>query len=788
MVRSALVVSIALFLPASASAPLLASSRATEARFDWAGLVLVRPGRTIDEPGTGAPPLPAGQDGDGFPDTDETVDLSVLLSNKSGQSLSGVSVRLWSTDPKVDCIANPVIVFGAIAPGATVPSPAPFRFRVAATADRGGTAPPATCAAGACSNGAGSCVVAADCARTALDAYAARFHATVTANELPAGGETDIFAVELDLNSTTAERTTSSFVEGFEGGAAGVFFMNLDDSLATNALSDGRRCPYNDPDAVNSNSPGDPWCYLGFATGQAPVNDWHLHDTSAVDGGRAFAGLRSLHYGIHSTPGLDTYGLSQLDAVRTRNPVHLAARICRDDPAADPRSCNEAADCAVVGGGPCVAATPELSFRHQVSLEDDRSSASFERTTDRAVVQVRTTLGTVWQKAYPYENGYDRMSQDTFSNCTFDPIDDGNDEDDYFQPGDPMRRLGPSSTCAPEFAFAYLGDTDAPYAAANVGRARDGGGLPGSLGIGTWVTSRFDLSAFRGRSVTVRWLVTSVKLEDFPSHEAVFHYNPNPVDDGWYLDDVRMTQTLATFSPTASLDATDRSTLPTCAGACAGVTADLDAIPAPSPAPGYPVGLSSAGSIASSCPGGELLREFWVDADASGTLGVPPDYAFTEATFGASAAVTPDGTTSYGVRVRCAADPSCADDATATVIVECPPAGTYSPVEWSSTLRFTSKSFLATNDAGQSGDMVRGLLSSLRAGGAFGAESCLRNDTPLAAPFDFQRPPSGDGYYYLLRGSEPWCAEASTWSTEHPKENPGDPGKRDREITVCPAP
>ena len=39
----------------------------------------------------------------------------------------------------------------------------------------------------------------------------------------------------------------------------------------------------------------------------------------------------------------------------------------------------------------------------------------------------------------------------------FDPADDGSDEDDYFDPTDPNRRLGPSSTCAPEFAFTRHG-------------------------------------------------------------------------------------------------------------------------------------------------------------------------------------------------------------------------------------------------------------------------------------------------------------------------------------------
>ena len=38
-------------------------------------------------------------------------------------------------------------------------------------------------------------------------------------------------------------------------------------------------------------------------------------------------------------------------------------------------------------------------------------------------------------------------------------------------PDDPYHRLGPSSTCYPEFDFSAAGDTDAPYAPGNVGMA-----------------------------------------------------------------------------------------------------------------------------------------------------------------------------------------------------------------------------------------------------------------------------------------------------------------------------
>src|SRR6185369_15387198 len=130
------------------------------------------------------------------------------------------------------------------------------------------------------------------------------------------------------------------------------------------------------------------------------------------------------------------------------------------------------------------------------------------------------------------------------------------------------RRLGPSSTCYPEFVFDYLGDTDAPFGANNIGNASEGPGLPGSIGLGTWIESKFDLSRFRGRQIRVRWLFTSIKVSDITTLEALFRWNPNPGDDGWYVDDVRVTQTLGASVPTITQDTASNAGLPGCGVTC----------------------------------------------------------------------------------------------------------------------------------------------------------------------------------------------------------------------------
>jgi hypothetical protein len=504
-------------------------------------------------------------DADGYADTNETIDLFLTVHNPSrSPDLTNVVVEVSSLDPRIDCVAPSSVTIGSVPSGTDVETPVAFRLHVHPDADRAG--PSVVCIApgpsGICSNFVrveGGCSSDADCHRTADQNYSGVLSVKIRSEEFPVSPrDPQSVAIDLDLDVVNPVAPTSTFVEGFEAGLLNFLHVNLDEDRASNAASDGYRCQYNDPDFVNSNSYGSTECYLGFGAGQSPVNDWHPHSQS--DGGRAFLGIRSLHYGKH-LPSSSTTSLSQLAAVRTRAPIRLAARVCRDDAAADKRSCDEAIDCLPVGGGPCVAATPELTFKHQIS--------AFRRTTgtaiDRGVVQVQSTTDGVWEKLYPSTNIHDEQPHCCFSDCSFDPVDDGNDEDDYFDPSDPDRRLGPSSTCLPEFSFSYLGDTDDAFDADNIGRASDGPGLAGSVPPGTWVESRFDLSRYRGRSVRLRFLYTTLQpnadtqtWSDFFAHGLEI----GPEDDGWYVDDIRVTQTLGSLTPTGATDATDNDALP----------------------------------------------------------------------------------------------------------------------------------------------------------------------------------------------------------------------------------
>jgi hypothetical protein len=144
--------------------------------------------------------------------------------------------------------------------------------------------------------------------------------------------------------------------------------------------------------------------------------------------------------------------------------------------------------------------------------------------------------------------------------CTFDPTDDGSTEDDFFDPGDPERQLGPSSTCYPEPVYGRQGDTWRPFDSGNVGNA-DGPGLEGESGPGTWIESRFDLGRFKGRQVRLRFLATALKLN--ATAETWLEWPP-PVpeyDDGWWIDDVTLEGALETPA-TVTVDSKANGGLP----------------------------------------------------------------------------------------------------------------------------------------------------------------------------------------------------------------------------------
>jgi len=711
-----------------------------------------------------AQPPGAASDGDGYPDTNETVDLYVTLSNKHSFDVTNLVVQASVSDPKIECVLSSVRTVASLAASGSV-EVGPFRFKVSGLADRGGTVPAVSCASSVCSNGAGACTISTECRKTRDDVYAATFTLAMSADQFDLNQTAQQVALDVDLDSSNPVVTTSSYAQGFELGFGNFQLQNLDVNIASNSASNLYRCQYSDPDFINSSSYGETDCYLGFIAGQVPNNDWHVHTTMAPDGGRSYLGVQSLHYGHHTpgNPGLDTTMLSQMDAIRTAN-INLAARVCSALQSGFVQSCNSAADCTNPAS-PCVSASPELSFKHQVSTADNRhTNTPNGHTVDRFVVHAQIAgTGTIWQKLYPFTNVYDAQGTDFFSNCMFDPVDDGNNAYSFFDPTDPNRRLGPSSTCFPEFSFSYLGDTDEPFSPANIGRASDGPGFAGATGLGTWVESKFCMARFRGRQIRLRYLFTSIKVSDTQTIEAAFMWNPIPDDDGMYIDDIRLTQTLGTAVPTAASDTKVNGNV-ACDTSCSMTALTLTASPPSSTAPGRLVTLAAVATV-TQCANGLVLYQFWNDANGNGVIDTGVDILlrdFSPDPVLEEAPVTDPAM--YLVRARCSTVLACSGDAAATVSVNTPGASTifpYVPLKIQcvsgASCAASDKSVLTWGFADPSGvEVIRGNLATLRSNGGnfnLAVDSCVADDITSASTSDATIPGTLVPFYYLARRS-----------------------------------
>jgi hypothetical protein len=408
---------------------------------------------------------------------------------------------------------------------------------------------------------------------------------------------------------------------------------------------------------------------------------------------------------------------------------------------------------------------PHLSFKHQVDLMDTRTVGGPSGTgTARAVVHLQLAdenddaVGD-WIKLQPYVNVYDIRGNDSWFNCTFDPIDDGNTEDDFFDPTDPGRRLGPSSTCTPELSWAYQGETFSPFHEDNLGSASDGPGLSGSLGIGTWIEPKFNLERFRGRRVRLRFLNTDMKAGSSETWEAHFMFNPAPGDDGWWIDDVLVTNTL-TEPATMSNDDKDNTLLPGCGAICNEVTATVAVNPPGSlPAPGQVVELSALASVADRCLDGILQYRFWVDGDGDGVGGGVQDRLLRGWTDNPALNDAPQSTTRYVADVRCSSDASCLGSSSVEVRVHCPSSGGFSfPTIMANDVSTLSWSSLQTYD------VAEGMLADL---GSYTTTEQLQNQGPSTSyGIGGDAPTAGSGFWYLLRESGPLGAGATVYCND----------------------
>ncbi len=459
-------------------------------------------------------------DHDGYADTNETVELRIAVRNDGPETLAGVvaTLRAIDGDGRV-CVLDGGAALGDLAPGAVVAASDPFVLHVAPDVDR------AAAGLGPFDLLAASFVVALQGGTPAV------VPATLT--------------IDLDLDAVPGGVPTT-VLETFEGGSGfGILeVQNLDLGLHDDAdpesgPADGWRCAYHEPYCTHASctpqtDPGFASCSPGATASAADAVWWRL------DGGRGLSGLRSAHFGIDLGPSLGfTTPTGSLEALATADPIPLA-------------------------GG-----SPSLSFAHQASFLDDRSIQGMAagETADRGIVAVQLADASgvgagPWIPLEPHTNPYDAVPSASYVNCTFDPVDDGSTGDDLhpgIEPWDGAARRGPSSTCADRRVFAHVGVTSG-FDPGETGNA-PGPGLTGETGPGTWVESRVDLSRFAGRSVRIRFLASTTRIGDAVSIQDAFSFNPDPRDDGWWIDDVRV-EGASTAAGAVSVDAKDNAALP----------------------------------------------------------------------------------------------------------------------------------------------------------------------------------------------------------------------------------
>lgn len=472
---------------------------------DGSRLVVVRPELTDDG------------DGDGFADTRETVEMRLVVRNRTEAPLTDVTARITSRSPHV-CISEATVDVGTI-PAGMFTIPIPFRFHVG------------------------------DVERsTVAEMLTVEFFVVFETAEHGMIGPQSPVTIDLDLD-VTGGSGENTYVESFEEGLGTFSVMNLDAGIPGQnnaeglANGDGWRCSYNDPDWVNTATSANAAlsCFPGLDLAHADAVYWQVDGASnpdSPDGGRAFHGASSLYFGEYLTGAITgfTTPSHHVEAAGTTEPIAVGL------------------------------ASPTLSFRHQVTLADHRvvAPALLRQTIDRGIVQLQPAddfgdPAGPWTTIEAHRNPYGEQSIAGYFQCSYDPVDDGSTEDDFYNDDDPDRRYGPSSSCYPRFSYAYQGDVVVTDPDA-VGYGDPGSGEAGELGIGTWVEAVFDLHRWRGRKVRLRFLTTGHQTTH-PTWEEQFELNPSPVDDGWWIDDVTVHPTLD-VPASIVVDTKDNSMLP----------------------------------------------------------------------------------------------------------------------------------------------------------------------------------------------------------------------------------
>ncbi|HET9481272.1 MAG TPA: thrombospondin type 3 repeat-containing protein [Candidatus Polarisedimenticolia bacterium] len=669
---------------------------------------------SCDSPGTpGSGACSAVPDGTADPGEYATVRLtlanaSVDRQTGASRALTNLVVGMRSLTPSVGCVPRAQVLVGTLGGGAQVTTPAGGLSFIVDPADPGpGHSSPAQLAE-------------------------ARFALTAQADGMEGISPAQEFNFFVDLDRTDAAPIAPScpqfpskngpgvLCENFDtnrNGVAGFQFTRLPvsvdpvDPLRANGdltddilgfTIDGGPTPTGTDASTCPDDVG--WAFNGCQDAVSEENDWHLHSPfegpgegydppnrpgiGAPDGGKAHSGFRSMHWGRHTQP---MYTIA--DSIRFRQ---VSAFVL--DSQGDPNLPG-----VVFGPG------STLEFWHMISLPDDENFGSGFIPPGRGFGGGQVQLSLLgadgrferWQRLTPTVNPYDHLIQETVSLCGFDPGDD---------------EIAPNNLtlCDHSPMWTDMGDifgTDATCTTDTDGNdpahkdcgiragCAPGPGCTenGSQGVGVWNRSAFNLSPFAGRVARLRWIgmmeggwsfgVSRSAMEP----EFGIYYVMSDGDDGWWIDDVTLTDLRSNPSiigpdnltglstclvPDQVLDPNDLSrncgvVTPSIANSVAfGARrlVGLDSLlqPLTLDARGSTAGddPATASIVEGACENG-VLQAQWSRLDEAGTGVVELVAPFSPA---GTVTVAPGRDTIYRVELKCSSDPDCG--ATQDVVVK----------------------------------------------------------------------------------------------------------------------
>lgn len=447
--------------------------------------------------------------------------------------------------------------------------------------------------------------------------------------------------------------TNVSFLPGplSPGAAPG----NSPDDPEGSSAVDGIRCQYNDPKGPSKHPRSEPACRPWNGSG------W------AASGNKAFSGTMALYNGIDGDVELGIDNSFDANWLQTL----------------------ESAFTGSMNVG--VAGNATLSVYHIVQSADDRT---FNVPAGNAVgrgwiewAEVDATGKPIngWVKLNGFQNNYGNTGVTPFfGNCVFEHYDEFYDasaalgttpgfdpgatsgvgvaynsdnigsEDDYFDPNDPQRLFGASSSCFPAFVYSSLGDYTSTNIA-NAGKAFTAGEL-GSLGNGVWVNSLFNLDTAGGKRIRIRFTFSDLELALGFTWADFFGNSVGNGVRGWRMDDVAVSGLVDAplvlipdpRTPGANDCPIDPSPgIPGNQAACNVVVADAGA-DVLTPVSGATVTLDASASTFDQCVDGFLEYRWRIGGTTI------QEYATNPVLVDA-----PQFTTVYTVDARCSTDPTC---------------------------------------------------------------------------------------------------------------------------------